>query len=101
MKCHSYNVFFETIANKTRLKIIESLMEKPLSVSEICDKLNAEQSNISHNLKILSDCNFLKSERDGKRMIYSLNKDTIVPLMKLVDKHVQTYCCHKCKMRQK
>jgi integrase len=31
MKCHSYNTIFETIANKTRLRILELLQEKDLS----------------------------------------------------------------------
>ena len=52
MKCPSYNVFFETIANKTRIQILETLEKSAMSVSEICKKLNQEQSKISHNLKI-------------------------------------------------
>jgi len=101
MKCHSYNKFFETISNKTRLDIVELLLQnKELSVSEICKKLSEEQSNISHNLKILADCHFLNVEKKGKNRIYSLNKETIVPLMSLVDKHVKNYCCNECKMKK-
>jgi len=92
MKCHAYNAFFETIANKTRLDIIEALQFKPMSVSEICRCLHEEQSKISHNLKILSECNFIDAKRRGKHRIYSLNKETIVPLMGLVEKHVKKYC---------
>jgi len=99
MKCHSYNTFFETIANKTRLSIVEALTKKPMSVTEICNELKQEQSKISHNLKILSDCHFIDSKKDGKKRIYSLNKDTIVPLMKLVSKHVTKHCCKDCKMK--
>jgi len=100
MKCHSYNTFFETIANKTRLRIIELLIGKPLSVTEISAKLDQEQSKISHNLRILSECNFLTVEQKGKQRIYSLNKNTIVPLMKLVEKHVQKYCYENCRMKK-
>lgn len=98
MKCQSYNNFFETIGNKTRLSILEALIHKPMSVSEICTKLNQEQSKISHNLKCLSECNFLDVKKDGKKRIYSLNKETIVPLMKLVEKHVERHCHNKCKI---
>jgi DNA-binding transcriptional ArsR family regulator len=98
MKCHSYNTFFETVGNKTRLDVIELLLkEKGLSVSDICAKLKEEQSKISHNLKILSDCHFLNVEKKGKQRIYALNKETIVPLMSLVEKHVVRYCCNNCK----
>ncbi len=100
MKCHSYNVFFETVGNKTRMRILEALMQKSMSVSEICETLNEEQSKISHNLKCLSDCHFLDVEQEGKKRIYSLNKDTIVPLMKLVDAHVKKYCCNDCHKKE-
>ena len=97
MKCNSYNTFFETIGSKIRLRIIELLHHKPMSVTEICKLLAEEQSKVSHNLKCLADCHFLDFKKEGKKRIYSLNKDTIVPLMKLVDKHVKKYCCDECR----
>lgn len=100
MKCHSYTTFFETIGNKTRLKILEALQVKSMSVTEICEKVNEEQSKISHNLRCLTECHFLDVKKDGKKRIYSLNKDTIVPLMKLVDAHVKKHCCVDCKMKE-
>jgi DNA-binding transcriptional ArsR family regulator len=99
MKCYSYNTFFETIGNKTRLRILELLMAKPMSVTEIHTKLGEEQSKISHNLKKLADCHFIDAKKEGKKRVYSLNKETIFPLMNLVGKHVSTYCCKECKMK--
>lgn len=99
MKCYSYNTFFETIGNKTRLKILEILQVKSMNVTEICEMLKKEQSMVSHNLKKLVECHFLDVEQKGKQRIYSLNKDTILPLMQLVGKHVAKYCCDECKMK--
>lgn len=99
MICKSYNLFFETIGNKTRLKILELLYEKPMSVSDICKELNEEQSKISHNLKKLNECHFIDVKQIGKKRIYSLNKKTMIPLMKLVDKHVRCYCKEECKRK--
>ncbi len=101
MKCHSYNIFFETISSRVRTRILDLLHVRAMSVSEICEKLNEEQSKISHNLKKLADCHLLDVEQKGKQRIYSLNKETMVPLMKLVDSHVKKYCCKECKMRDK
>ena len=81
------------------MRILEALMKKPLCVSEICQELGEEQSKISHNLKKLADCRFIEAKQAGKKRIYSLNKETIFPLMKLVDKHTKKYCCHNCVMR--
>lgn len=100
MKCASYNTFFETIANKTRMAILEALSDSSLSVSEICKKTGLEQSKVSHNLKILNDCHVIEVEQKGKQRIYSLNKDTIMPLMKLVEKHVKDHCCGSCRLKR-
>jgi len=99
MKCPSYNIFFETIASPLRIHILELLQKKPMCVSEITKATKEEQSKISHNLKKLYQCHFIGAERNGKQMIYSLNKETTVPLMKLVEKHVKKYCCSACERR--
>ena len=97
MKCNSYDSFFENFSNKTRIKIIETLLERPKSVSDICKDIKEEQSKVSHNLKILLECHFLDFSRHGKKRIYSINKDTLKPLLNLVDNHVKKYCCKECK----
>ncbi len=98
MNCPSYELFFETFSNKTRMKIIQALNEGSKSVTEICKTTGQEQSKVSHNLRKLTECNFLDVKRQGKKRIYELNKDTILPILKLVNKHVHKYCkgdCHK------
>ena len=99
MKCQSYNAFFETISSRIRLRILELLQARAMSVTEICKAVGEEQSKVSHNLKCLKDCHFLDVRKQGKKRIYSLNKETIVPLMKLVDKHVRCYCKEECKRK--
>ncbi len=96
MKCSSYESFFENFSNKTRINIIESLLKGPKSVTALCQDINEEQSKVSHNLKKLSDCNFLEVKQEGKLRIYSLNKETIIPLLDLVEKHVNKHCCKEC-----
>jgi len=84
------------MSSKLRVKILDLLMKKPMPVNEITKILKEEQSKVSHNLKRLHDCHFIEVERKGKERIYSLNKKTMVPLMKLVEKHVQCYCKKEC-----
>lgn len=97
MKCSSYETFFEVIANKSRIRIIEELMKKPMCVNEICSAIKEEQSKVSHNLKKMAECNFINFKKQGKLRIYTLNTETIAPLMILVEKHVKKYCCNSCK----
>lgn len=101
MKCPSYNVFFEVISPKLRIKIIEALENKPMCVNDLCEELDEEQSKVSHNLKKLTECHFLMVKKEGKKRIYSLNKETLTPLLKIVKTHVNKYCCESCNFRGK
>ena len=99
MKCPSYNKFFETISPKIRVKILEVLKKKPMCVTDIANSLGEEQCKISHNLKRLMECHLVDVEQRGKKRVYSLNKETMEPLMKLVEKHVRKYCCNDCAIK--
>ncbi len=84
--------FFSTLANPTRLAIIELLVERPMSVTELVTELGEEQSMVSHNLRPLVRCHFVTRERQGKSNVYSLNHETMDPIMKAVENHAQNFC---------
>lgn len=83
-------------ANKTKLEIIYSLRGGALSVSEIAERINEEQSKVSHNLRKMNECRLLNVEQKGKQRIYSLNKETVLPMLELVRKHVACNCSGGC-----
>ena len=85
-------LFFGTLANPTRLAILEFLNDGPRSVSDIAEKLGQEQSMISHNLKPLERCAFVLKQRKKKQQIYSLNAETMKPLFRLFTFHFEKYC---------
>ncbi|MDH5390197.1 MAG: metalloregulator ArsR/SmtB family transcription factor [Candidatus Bathyarchaeota archaeon] len=87
--CHQ---FFLTLANPTRLAILELLRDGPKNVTTISEALNQEQSMISHNLKPLERCRFVFSERRKKERFYSLNKETMEQLFKTFVYHAKKYC---------
>lgn len=91
-----YKLFFHTLGNKTRLEIIHILHKKPMNVTELTKKLPYKQSTISHNLKLLVSCQFVRVQRKGLYRYYSLNKETIEPLLKIIDKHVNKFCKKLC-----
>jgi DNA-binding transcriptional ArsR family regulator len=84
--------FFVNLANPTRLAVLEQLMKQPMSVNELAESLGQEQSMVSHNLKPLLECNFVYIQRDGKKRIYSVNKETIGALFKTVENHAEKFC---------
>jgi len=93
----TYHIFFNNLANPLRIKIIISLEDKEKNVTEISKELKVEQSKISHALSNLKSCRIVKVKQKGKERIYFLNKKTIVPMLKLIDKHVKSFCdCKNC-----
>ena len=99
MKSSTYHIFFRNLANPLKIKIISSLREKEKSVSEVSRELKIEQSKLSHALTSLKCCNIVKVKQKGKQRIYFLNKDTIVPMLNLIDKHAKTFCKKVCSCR--
>ena len=91
-----HKFFFETLSNQARWDIIHILKKRPLRVTDIANKLKLEQSLVSHHLKRLETCGFLKMKANGAERIYSLNEKTIGSLLKLIDKHVNQFCKKVC-----
>lgn len=67
----------KVLADATRLAVIELLMDGPKHVGEINETLGVEQTLLSHHLKVLRDANLVISERDGKNVLYSLEKSVL------------------------
>ena len=61
-----YRQFFGTLANQVRLEIIEQLSTGKSNVTDIVTNLNYDQSTISHSLKRLEECGFVKVQPRGK-----------------------------------
>jgi len=87
-----YHVFFRTLGSELKTDIITALKEKSSGVNVIARTVNQERSKVSHALKPLLDCGFVFVEKYGRNRIYSLNKDTILPLLNLIEKHTKKYC---------
>ncbi len=87
----SYTLFFKALSNDTRLRIIDLLRKGPRNATEIGEALNIEQSMVSHNLACLINCGFVMAKQYGKNKVCSLNKETVIPLLEIIDRHIQKY----------
>lgn len=81
--------FFKVFADYTRLRILQSLMDGGLCVSEIAEKLEMEQSAISHQLRVIKQMKLVKATREGKQMVYSLADDHIYTIITMGLEHVR------------
>ena len=74
------------VNHKLRQRIIDLLEESDsLTVTDIYIKLRLEQSVASQHLAILRRAGVVDTERQGKLIHYSLNKDRLSQISRLVD----------------
>lgn len=85
-------LLFQALANPTRVQILHALRERAtMSVTQISEALGLEQTNVSHNLRCLAFCGLVEVERQGKSRIYSLNKETVLPILEIAENHLEKY----------
>lgn len=63
---------FKVFSDSTRMRIMYRLFDGPVNVGDIAESLDMSQSAISHQLRNLKENKLVKSERDGKSIMYSL-----------------------------
>lgn len=74
------------INHKLRQQILKQIDEQgKMTVTELYVKLRLEQSVASQHLAILRKAGFVKTDRDGKFIYYSVNTDRMQELNQFVD----------------
>lgn len=92
---------FKNLADETRLKIVELLLDGEKCVCEIFPKVKRTQSTVSIHLATLERAGIVCSRRDGKKMIYKINDGRIFEILsaaknKKVIKMNISICKKKC-----
>lgn len=72
---------FKLLGNPKRLQILYLLIQDSLSVTEISERMEWEQSGVSHQLKILRQYDLVQQHRIGKTIIYHLEDPLIMTLI--------------------
>ena len=85
------SLLFNALSNEYRVGILNILRNGPKNVGEISEALKIEQTMASHNLKCLAFCGLVTSQRLGKTIEYTLNRETVEPILRLADKHISNY----------
>src|SRR5450432_542173 len=71
--------WMESLADRTRLRLLRLLEHHELGVVELCDILQLPQSTVSRHLKILSDQKWVHNRRDGATHWYRTILDELEP----------------------
>ena len=65
-------MFFRTLSETNRLKIINFIQGEKHSVTEIVERTGLSQPLVSHHLKVLREARILEAAREGPFIYYQL-----------------------------
>lgn len=81
MDLKEYASMFKALGDETRLFILKELIvNKELCACKLLEKVNCNQSTLSHHMKILTDSGLVIANKDWKWVHYSINKEKIEAL---------------------
>jgi ArsR family transcriptional regulator len=79
---------FKNFSDTTRIRILSLLISNEMCVADITAALNATQSAVSHQLRILKQSRLVKSRRSGKIIYYSLADDHVKTIIAMGMEHI-------------
>lgn len=62
---------FKLLGDATRLRIVLTCLDAPVSVNEIADRLDLSPSLVSHHLRLLRAADIVRGARHGKQVFYA------------------------------
>ncbi|MCK6256375.1 metalloregulator ArsR/SmtB family transcription factor [Fictibacillus sp. WQ 8-8] len=90
--------FLRGFADKTRIQILEALMDEEKTVSQIVEAINGNQSNISQHLACLKGCGIIVGRQEGRYCYYRIRNQQVRELLNmfnvvLADVQNDVACC--------
>jgi ArsR family transcriptional regulator len=70
--------FCRALADDTRQRILEMLLEREMCVGDIVDAFDMSQPTISHHLNVLKQFGLVTGRKEGKQVFYAINRDNVV-----------------------
>lgn len=80
--------FFSAFSDPSRLKIIEVLKEKELSVREIAEAVGLSESATSHQLRTLRQLQSVRTKKEGRQVYYFLDDEHVKIIFDIGKQHI-------------
>ncbi|MBU8932859.1 MAG: metalloregulator ArsR/SmtB family transcription factor [candidate division Zixibacteria bacterium] len=72
-----FSRYFKAFGDPSRLRILQALTSREMTVGEITIQIGLAQPTISRHLALMRDSGIVVDRREGQKVFYSLNKDAI------------------------
>ena len=79
---------FKVFGDSTRTRILSALFVDELCVCDIAEILGMSLSAVSHQLRILRQTKIVKSRKQGKEVVYSLDDEHIAEIYGMALDHL-------------
>src|SRR5438034_10109283 len=79
---------FKLLGEPMRLKILQAVCRRPLTVTDIVAATGATQANVSKHLSLLAAAGIVTREKDGQCVYYGLKDPLTLKLCELVHAQV-------------
>jgi len=86
--------YFRVLGDPTRLRIIEALLERERTVSDLVELVGAPQSRVSNHLACLRWCRLVESERRGRTVVYRVADERVSRVVELAASLAEPNCDH-------
>jgi DNA-binding transcriptional ArsR family regulator len=71
---------FEILADPTRRRVLDLLLESERTVTELVDALDMAQPAVSKQLRVLRDAGLVDARVDAQRRVYSLRAEPLAEI---------------------
>lgn len=87
--CEAMNKFGKGIGSTPRYHIVEALFSGPKTVGELTKKTKQSQPLVSQHLRVLKETGLVKDERQGQEVLYTLNAEHTIRLLKRLSEELK------------
>ncbi|MBM3241291.1 winged helix-turn-helix transcriptional regulator [Candidatus Poribacteria bacterium] len=77
---------FKALSNSVRLEILSLLVERPLCVNALVNRLNVSQPAVSQHLRVLENAGLVKGSKMGYWVHYSLVPESFAECFSVLEK---------------
>src|SRR5690349_9109535 len=81
---------FRALGEPLRVRILDLLRDRELSVTVLAEQLGAGQQNVSKHLAVLTDAGMLARRKDGTHVYYRIADEAVLELCEQVCGSLQT-----------
>src|SRR3989338_1542501 len=87
--CKDIEKFGKGIGSVPRYRIVEALFSGGKSVGELANKTKLSQPLVSQHLRVLKETGLVQDERLGQEVLYTLNTEHTIRLLKRLSEELK------------